>query len=205
MTDHVSHSVGGRGGHLARRLIHVSMAAMPWLWYWHVAELEQASGWSRQALGGALLALLVLGEALRLSLGLTVFGQRAYEARQISAMAWGGVSVTLVFLLAPERGLAGAAIGLPIVVALALVDPLMGELRRARRSGRLVALVGVAGCAAVWAGAAWQLGTPWPLVPLMAVVSVAAEWPSLRWIDDNATMTLVPLALALAAEPFLSW
>jgi hypothetical protein len=32
---------------------------------------------------------------------------------------------------------------------------------------------------------------------------VAAEWPRLRYIDDNATMTLIPLGLLLVLEPFL--
>lgn len=205
VTDHATHSVGGRGGHLVRRLIHLSMVVLPWAWYWHVADLEAASGWSRTTLALVLLGLLAVAEAGRLALGITAYGQRAYEARQVSAVAWGGLSVLLVLLLAPERGVQGAALGLPIVASLALVDPLLGELRRAGRSGWQVALAGVLGCGLVWAGSAAVLGTPWVLVAPLAVVTVAAEWPSLRWIDDNATMTLVPLALVLALDPLLTW
>jgi len=32
---------------------------------------------------------------------------------------------------------------------------------------------------------------------------VAAEWPRLRYIDDNATMVLIPLGAVLLLEPFL--
>jgi len=37
----------------------------------------------------------------------------------------------------------------------------------------------------------------------MGPMCVAAEWPRLRYIDDNATMLLIPLALVLVLEPFL--
>jgi hypothetical protein len=29
-----------------------------------------------------------------------------------------------------------------------------------------------------------------------------SEWPRLRYIDDNATMVLIPLAVVLLLEPF---
>jgi hypothetical protein len=41
------------------------------------------------------------------------------------------------------------------------------------------------------------------LVALMGPICVAAEWPRLRYIDDNATMLLIPLAVVLILEPFL--
>jgi len=31
---------------------------------------------------------------------------------------------------------------------------------------------------------------------------MASEWPRLTYIDDNATMVLIPLALVLILEPF---
>ncbi len=199
-TDHVDHSHGGRAGHVARRLVHVGMAAIPWAWYAHGAALERTTGVPRDALlGGALLAIVAL-EALRIARGLTVFGMRAYEARQVSAVAWGGASLCLVLLFAPPIGVAGAAIGAPIIVTLALADPLMGELRRARRPARAVAGAGLLVAAAVWAAAAYWLGGPGWLVAVMAPLAVAAEWPKLRWVDDNATMTLIPLVACLLLD-----
>ena len=37
----------------------------------------------------------------------------------------------------------------------------------------------------------------------MGPICVAYEWPRLRYIDDNATMLLIPLAVVLVLEPFL--
>jgi hypothetical protein len=202
--DHARHSVGGQQGHIARRVFHVGMVAIPWVWYWHAGPIEAAFGQPRDVL---LLALLTLGVALELvrrHQGWTIFGQRAYEAHQFSALAWGMVSVGLTLLFAPMIGERGAAIGVPIIWSLSLVDPLMGELRRAGKPDRVVAATGVCMTAAVWLTAGWLLGGPlWPAA-IMAPLTVAAEWPRLRWIDDNATMTLAPLAAALALAPWLS-
>ena len=38
---------------------------------------------------------------------------------------------------------------------------------------------------------------------LMAPLTMASELPKLRWIDDNATMVLIPLAAVLFIVPFL--
>ena len=47
-------------------------------------------------------ALIV--EAVRLKLGITVFGQRDYESKQVSALAWGALSIGLCVLIAPKAG-----------------------------------------------------------------------------------------------------
>jgi len=50
---------------------------------------------------------------------------------------------------------------------------------------------------------AWYLfGTPLWMAVLLAPVCMIAEWPRLRYIDDNATMVLIPLALVIILEPF---
>ena len=201
--DHAKHSVGGKRGHLARRVFHVSMVTIPLAWYWHVGFIEEATGQPRALLLGALMAVVVVTELVRISKGITVFGQRAYEARQFSAVAWGSLSVGATLHFAPTMGTMGAALGLPIIWSLSLVDPLLGELRRAGKSDGLVFAIGVAVTAAIWIGSGLWLGAPLWLAALMAPLTVAAEWPRLRWIDDNATMTLVPLAAAMALAPLL--
>lgn len=201
--DHARHSVGGRWGHLARRVFHVGMVAIPWAWYWHADGVEEALGQPREVLLGALMALGVGFELVRRHKGWTIFGQRAYEAHQFSAMAWGLVSVGLTLQFAPAVGELGAAIGVPIIWSLSLVDPLMGELRRAGRADSVVATLGMIVTAAVWLISGQLLGAPLWLAAVMAPLTVAAEWPRLRWIDDNATMTLAPLAAALALTPWL--
>jgi len=201
--DHARHSVGGSWGHLARRVFHVGMVAIPWVWYWHTDGVEQALGQPREVLLGALMAVGVGFELLRRHKGWTFFGQRAYEAHQFSALAWGMVSVGLTLQFAPAVGELGAAIGVPIIWSLSLVDPLMGELRRAGKPDSVVVTLGMIVTAAVWLISGQLLGAPLWLAAVMAPLTVAAEWPRLHWIDDNATMTLAPLAAALVLAPWL--
>ena len=47
-----------------------------------------------------------------------------------------------------------------------------------------------------------QFGTPVWMAFILAPVCMIAEWPRLTYIDDNATMLLIPLALVLLLEPF---
>ena len=38
--DHVNHSIGGFGGHAFRRLTHISMASIPYLYYVHGEDIS---------------------------------------------------------------------------------------------------------------------------------------------------------------------
>ena len=201
--DHVKHSVGGMGGHLFRRAVHLAMAILPLIYYWHGEHISDIFGITPPQFASAVVLILITAEAVRLKTGSTIVGQREYEAHQISALAWGAISVVLVLLIAPEGGLKGAAYGVPLIWALTFVDPLMGELRRADAAPRTVAVAGVVACALVWGGSGFWLGTPLWRALLMAPVTVAAEWPRLRWIDDNGMMVLVPLPLLLLLHPWI--
>ena len=139
----------------------------------------------------------MLGEGARLRLGFTVFGQRDYEATQISALAWGAFGVGMVFLLAPTEAYAW-----PLILSLSLGDPLMGELRRKGMDTRNVMLVSTLALLVIWLAAWSQFGTPLWMAVLLAPVCMIAEWPRLTYIDDNATMVLIPLALVMILEPF---
>ena len=144
----------------------------------------------------AVLFALVL-EGLRLKLGLTVFGQRDYEANQVSALAWGAVGVGFVLLLVPHEAYAW-----PLIASLALGDPLMGELRRKDMANRQVMVYSTLLILAIWLVSVAQFGTPVWMAFILAPVCMIAEWPRLTYIDDNATMLLIPLALVLLIEPF---
>ena len=39
---------------------------------------------------------------------------------------------------------------------------------------------------------------------IVAPIAVLSETPRLRYIDDNATMLLIPLAVVVTLEPFLN-
>ena len=197
LTNPVDTSVGGMRGHLLRRGIHLSMIGIPYLYFSHGESVAEAIGVSlAQVVAGVVLIALVL-EGIRLKIGLTVFGQRDYEANQVSALAWGAVGIGFVLLLVPEEAYAW-----PLIASLALGDPLMGELRRKDIPDRQVMICATLLILAIWLVAVVQFGTPIWLAILLAPVCMISEWPRLTYIDDNATMLLIPLALVLLLEPF---
>lgn len=197
LTNPVDLSVGGMSGHLLRRGIHVSMAGLPFVYF---AYGEQVAEWVSltldQVVAGVLL-LAILGEGLRLKLGLTIFGQREYEAKQVSALAWGAIGVGFVFLLTPHEAYAW-----PLILSLSLGDPFMGELRRKGLDASKVMMYATVLLLVIWLACSLAFGTPIWMALLLAPVCMLAEWPRLTYIDDNATMLLIPLALVILLEPF---
>ena len=198
LTNPIELSVGGVSGHLLRRGIHLAMSFLPFLYFEFGEDVADMVSLTLEQVVSCVILLAVFGEALRLRMGWAVVGQRSYEAKQVSALAWGALGVGMVFLLTPNP-----AYAYPLILSLSLGDPLLGELRRKGSSTQTVILAGVLGIAVIWAGCAYLVETPWLFVPLMAPICVAAEWPRLRYIDDNATMLLIPLAVVLIFDPFL--
>ena len=197
LTNPVETSIGGMRGHVLRRGIHLSMSFLPFIYFAYGEDVANAVGVSLDRLVASIVLVALAGEGLRLRFGWTVFGQRDYEAHQISALAWGAFGVGMVFLLAPTEAYAW-----PLILSLSLGDPLMGELRRKGLEARQVMIASTFALLLVWLGAWYLFGTPLWLAVLLAPVCMIAEWPRLRYIDDNATMVLIPLALVIILEPF---
>ena len=191
-------SVGGMSGHVLRRFIHLGMSFLPWLYFQYGEDVADFVSLTLDEIVSTIIIVAVLGETLRLRMGWTIFGQRTYEARQVSALAWGAFAVGLVFLLTPDP-----AYAYPLILSLSLGDPLLGELRRKGMTTNNVITLGMLGIAVIWLACAFWFETPWLLVLFIAPICVAAEWPRLTYIDDNATMLLIPLAVVLVLEPFL--
>ena len=197
LTNPVDTSVGGMRGHILRRGVHLSMALLPFVFFTYGEQVAQQVNLERNQLVASVILFALVAEGVRLKLGITVFGQRDYEAKQVSALAWGAVGVGLVFLLVPHEAYAW-----PLILSLAFGDPLMGELRRKGLDSKNVMLVATAALLVIWLVASFQFGTPLWMAILLAPVCMISEWPRLRYIDDNATMVLIPLALVLILEPF---
>lgn len=197
MTNPVDTSVGGMKGHILRRAIHLSMMLIPYLYFSHGETVATTVDLTLDQVVAGVILFALAAEAIRLKLGITIFGQRDYEAKQISALAWGAIGVGLVLLLVPHKAYAW-----PLIVSLALGDPFMGELRRKDFADRQVMVYATALILAIWLVAWWQVGTPLWVAIIAAPVCMISEWPRLRYIDDNATMILIPLALVLILEPF---
>ena len=66
-----------------------------------------------------------------------------------------------------------------------------------------VNIIGIAGAAIIWIICWYLVGTPLLLAVIMAPLVVAAESPRLKWIDDNATMLLIPAAALLIISVWL--
>lgn len=204
INDHVPASVGGLRGHIVRRITHISMMVIPFLYYWNGTNISNFFFELEPKQFVSIVAFIfVLIEIVRLRMGFVVFGQRDYESEQISAFFWGGFSVCLVLIISPEVGIQNSAFGFPLILGLTLVDPLMGELRRANWSTRNVIVIAYIGTISIWIFCHYILDTPLFIAPFIAAIVVASEWPRLTWIDDNATMLLIPLSFVLFLEPFL--
>jgi len=199
LTDPVDHSVGGVKGHLFRRAFHLAMSAIPFVYFEYGEKISDIFDLEVSQFVSAATILLIVIEAIRLKLGFTIFGQRDYEAKQVSALAWGGIAIGLTLIALPNN----PEFIWPLVLSLSLGDPFLGELRRKGIESRNVVIIGSIFIAAIWL-ASWNfVDTPIILVAIMGPICVAAEWPRLRWIDDNATMLLIPLFTVLLLVPWL--
>ncbi len=205
--DHVGHSIGGMGGHAFRRLTHVSMASIPYLYYVHGGAISSYFSLEPSEFVSVICILILVIEAIRLKTGIVIVGQREYESNQISALAWGALAVALALLIAPlgeplgsmQAGLYGA----PIILGMTLVDPVMGEVKRTKKDLRAAIIVGLAVSYTVWMGCHYWIGTDFIAALLLAPLTVLGELPPTREIDDNATMILFPLVGLVLILPFL--
>lgn len=198
LTDPVDHSVGGVKGHLFRRAFHLAMSAIPFVYFEYGEKISDIFGLEVSQFVSAATILLIVIEAIRLKLGFTIFGQRDYEAKQVSALAWGGIAIGLTLIALPDN----PEFIWPLVLSLSLGDPFLGELRRKGIESRNVVIIGSIFIALIWL-VSWNfVDTPIILVAIMGPICVAAEWPRLRWIDDNATMLLIPLFTVLLLVPW---
>ena len=204
--DHVGHSVGGMGGHAFRRLTHVSMASIPYLYYVHGERISSYFSLQAREFVSVICILILVIELVRLKTGIVIVGQREYESSQISALAWGALAVTLAILIAPDGDngtMEAGKYGAPIILGMTLVDPVMGEIKRTKKNLRTAIFTGLIVSYTVWIGCHFWIGTELIAALLLAPLTVLGEILPTREIDDNATMVLFPLAGLVLLLPFL--
>jgi hypothetical protein len=221
-------TVGGHGilPHVFRRFYHIGIfTTFSFLYYFYGIDLGIRVGFAAPKVLAIAAFLQILVEIIRIRRRFVCFGFRSYEADQVSAQAWGTIGACLVLIAAPQRrpGVAGqtfaerAVIGMPILWTLAIIDPLIGELKAHGVIGSLFrpgrgfsvwqrSIIAIIVTWAIWSSIGAVTGEAiWWLVAVMGPVSVAAEYPKLLFIDDNAMMELVPLAVSLLLSPFFSF
>ncbi len=141
------------------------------------------------------LAAVWVLEAARLAFGFSLPMIRPYEAHRIGSYAFYAVALVGAIIFFPTP------IAAAVILGTALVDPLAGELRGSARHRSLYpALPFVVYAALAFAGLAvvggWPGGVSVLLALVAAGVALAAEYPTIAWLDDDLTMTFGP-ALAL--------
>lgn len=191
-------SVGGVYGHIFRRVFHISMFIIPVIFFEFGESFSDSIGYSLAEVVSIVILVAIFGEAIRLKFEFTIFGQREYEAKQVSALAWGGLAIGMVLLLAPIKQYA-----YPLIFSLSFGDPFMGEIRRMGVETREVIIYSILFVSAIWLVCWYLFATPLWLALIFAPLCVFAEMPRLRYIDDNATMLLIPLVGILILEPFI--
>lgn len=189
--------------HFFRRSVHLLIGIVPIAYYCYGSILTQKISLNAAQFISVLVFLTIVFEVIRLTNQWKIFGQRDYETKCISAVAWTVFSVGLVLLQAPKIGVYGGALGIPLILSLCFADPLMGEARLKEESLRKVILVGVSTVSIVWLSCVFLLDTPWWIIPFIVPITVVSELLDLPWIDDNAVMLLLPLAMVLLFAPWM--
>jgi hypothetical protein len=177
-----------------RRLTHVLIALAP-LYYSIPVDLPYV-GLRRWVLLIAFFAAVSMFEAVRLWKGVTFLGLRPHEKNQIASFAWAAAGITLVLWLFPHEIATAALVGM------AVVDPLIGELRKTI-DGRIVVpvssgvyfvlcitvLILTSDMSFLFAGALASVG---------AAIAIASENLEIKYVDDDFLMAVLP-AVAMTA------
>jgi dolichol kinase len=140
-------------------------------------------------------------ETIRLWKGITFFGLRPHEKNQIASFAWAAAGVTLLLWLFPEDIASGA------LVAMALVDPLAGELRCSGYRDKVTVSVSfVAYFALFLAASAFvgdrDVGVYIVLAIVGGIVAIPSERFKFRYVDDDFLMLVLP-ALATSGLAYV--
>lgn len=104
-----------------RRTIHCLLALAP-VYYLLPVDLP-VIGVRRWVLLIAFIAIITLIEAIRLPKGIMILGLRPHEKHQIASFVWAAAGITAALWLFPHD------IATVVIVGMAFVDPLSGELR----------------------------------------------------------------------------
>jgi len=207
----VEGTIGGKRGHIARRIWHLVMFGVTPILFYILEDLAEAWNTTCVRIISVTTMIIITVEALRLKYGIAVFAMRTYEKKVISAMFWGTFGVCLIMLAAPYRpGVDPATfedkvwIGAPIIWSLGVVDPLIGELKHRNWSLLNRSCIGASVALVIFVISYFAVDTPWWFSLLYPEMIVLAEYGGgvLR-IDDNGLMLLLPLLMTYVFLPWL--
>ncbi len=132
-----------------------------------------------------------------------IFGLRPHEEESVASFAWAAAGITFVLWMIPKPLATATLIGM------ALVDPLMGELRRSfgQKVWVIAASIGVYFAIAFSTLALWGDHTI-PMCIILAAIGALVAIPSeaikVKVIDDDFLMLALPgVAVGVAAQLLL--
>lgn len=184
---------------VVRRIVHMLLALAP-IYYLIPVELTPF-GVRRWVLLVAFIGAIIAFEIVRLARGITFFGLRPHEKDQIASFVWAAAGIVLTLWLFPQE-IASAAI-----IGMALVDPLMGEMRRSGAkdlmtiSASALAYFAISFSVLFVVGAFEIIGCV-ALASIGALLAIPSEWFEVPFVDDDFLMPVIP-ALGMTALSLL--
>ncbi len=115
---------GSRGAHLLRRGLHLALSGVLLYYLLPYRIFGVGRVWYLLLV---LISVPTVVEGLRLRYGKMVFGLREYEKERVASYYWFIIGATLVMALFPQ------VIAAPVIVAVSIGDPIIGETRHLRR------------------------------------------------------------------------
>ncbi len=176
------------GDRLWRRILH-TLGALVLVYYLFPTDFFVIAPKAYILLG--VLGFVLLLEVLRHAAGLELPTLRAYEQHRVGSYVFFSVALAGAVLLFP------IPIACAVVLGVALVDPIAGELRDLHVGpawGWALPVSAYFGLAVVgmYLLGGWPLSDALALAAVAAPIAVAVERPKLAWLDDDLAMAFVP-------------
>ena len=172
-----------------RRLVHCLVALAP-LYYLLPVEMP-GTPIHRWHLLIALFAAIMTFEAVRLRRRITFLGLRPHERDSMASFAWAAAGITAALWFMPME------VATPVLIGMALTDPLAGELRRlsARRSMQ-VAIPWLVYAAICVISISVMVENRFPMILAISILgaslAIASERLKIPVVDDDFLMIVVP-------------
>lgn len=179
-----------------RRFIHVLTGFGP---AYYLIPVNILPGLQR-ATALVILLLFVLGfESVRIQLSIKIIGLRAYEYSRLSGFAWAFLGIATVVIFFP------AFVAVPCLVAMALMDPLAGEMRAmgSKRLPDIILPVSFVIFIVSFGLFGMHLAQAVPLALVGAIISWLSEKLKFKPIDDDYLMSVLPAVGIMALRLLL--
>ncbi len=181
-------TIGEGKGRLVRRLAHgfISLGLV----YYLLPDPLPVSELPKWLILLVAAAAVILIESIRLKKRKLLTGMRPHEARRIASYTYAVIGLVAVLFYAPVE------VGAPCIIAMAWTDPIAGEIRLARRSEILTALISGVSYASISLLTLLSIGVQ-PLSSLLLIsvttpIAIASESLNIGGLDDDFTMLVFP-------------